>query len=81
MAHFRATIQGNRGKASRLGTKKSGIVATVNGWNVGVDVVIKHNEETGKDVITVIPTSGSNHSKAVNYSFDSHEEMFVIKEL
>lgn len=38
MAHFRATIKGSRGKASRLGTEHSGIQAVVNGWFAGVEV-------------------------------------------
>lgn len=38
MAHFRATIQGQRGEASRLGSEKSGIMARVNGWTAGVRV-------------------------------------------
>jgi hypothetical protein len=37
MARFRATIKGQRGKASRL-ESESGIRATVNGWGVGVRV-------------------------------------------
>ena len=38
MAHFRATIRGQRGQASRLGSKKSGITASINGWDLGVMV-------------------------------------------
>ena len=60
MAQFRATIQGNRGEASRLGTKNSGLDVTVNGWNVGVSVTARYNSETGNDEIRVFVTKGSN---------------------
>jgi len=59
MAHFRATIEGNRGEASRLGTKDSGIYATINGRETGVDVRICHNKDTGKDHVQIIKTNGS----------------------
>jgi hypothetical protein len=60
VAQFRATIQGNRGEASRLGSKTSGIHATINGWNIGVTVDILSNQQTGKDEIRVCRTGGSN---------------------
>ena len=62
MAQFRATIHGNRGEASRLGTKSSGIRATVNGWNIGLSVEIYVND-AGKDEIQVYQTGGSNGCK------------------
>ena len=57
MAHYRATIQGQRGEASRLGTKQSGIRAHVNGWDIGVYVSIQHIQ--GHDVVYVSLTHGS----------------------
>lgn len=60
MARFRATIKGSRGTASRLGTKKSGLEASINGWNIGVDVSLWVDAQ-GHDRITVIRTGGSNH--------------------
>lgn len=36
MARFFARIQGARGPATRLGTPKSGISASVQGWETGV---------------------------------------------
>ena len=38
MARFRATLQGNRGEVSRLGSKASGMSAHINGWNTGVTI-------------------------------------------
>jgi len=59
MAHFRATIEGNRGRASRLGTKKSGLEITVNGWHIGVDIWVRYDEKTDQDIITIHRTCGS----------------------
>ena len=59
MAQFRGTLQGARGEASRLGTKKNGLRATVNGWNNGIKVVAYHDEEQG-DCFRVSLTGGSN---------------------
>ena len=60
MAHFYAEIQGNRGSTSRMGSKASGIDAHVRGWNVGANIICRHNEETGKDEIFIYKTAGSN---------------------
>ncbi len=57
MARFRATIQGQRGEVSRLGSSKSGITARVNGWNAGIRVEAESNG--GKDVFRVYYTGGS----------------------
>lgn len=67
MAQFQAIIQGQRGEASRLGSKKSGIDAVVRGWNVGIKVIGYFDPETGQDVFTVYRTAGSNarHSSEV----------------
>jgi len=59
MAQFYAEIQGNRGMASRMGTKTSGMWAHIRGWNVGVKVECYH-DDNGKDVIYVSATNGSN---------------------
>lgn len=59
MAQFRAVIRGQRGEASRLGSKSSGIVAHVDGWNAGVTVHAEVDMQ-GRDVFTVYRTAGSN---------------------
>ncbi len=65
MAQFYASIQGNRGEATRMGTKSSGIEGHIRGWDVGVKVIIRHDEATKQDVATVYVTSGSNgHSQS-----------------
>lgn len=61
MAHFRATVGGNRGIASRLGSIKSGIAARVSGWQAGVSIEASRVE---RDVFRIIMTSGSSGRKA-----------------
>ena len=62
MAHFRGTVQGNRNSTSRLGSKKSGLTTTANGWKVGIKVEAhqSHNS-TGheEDIFHGYLTSGS----------------------
>lgn len=53
MAHFYATLRGNRGKASRLGTKSSGMHATVASWQGAVCVRLWHDRATGTDMAAV----------------------------
>lgn len=59
MAQFRATIQGQRGGSSRLGSKQSGMEATVNGWTAGIRVLAEHVD--GKDRFGVYRTNGSGY--------------------
>lgn len=61
MSHFYADIQGNRGKATRQGTKESGIEGHVRGWDMGVRVICTSDEATGRDVCSIYLTSGSNN--------------------
>lgn len=58
MARFIATVQGQAGSASRLGSERSGIEAHPRGWNVGVEVI--GYVEDGRDVFHVYATGGSN---------------------
>ena len=63
MAHFYADIQGNRGAASRMGTKASGIQCHVRGWNAGIRVMGGVDDQ-GRDCFTVELTSGSRDGKS-----------------
>lgn len=56
MAHFRGTLKGNRGEASRLGTARTGLVVTANGWDFGVKVILR---EDGHDIADIYLTGGS----------------------
>ena len=59
MSQFYASIQGNRGMATRQGTKNSGISGHIRGWQVGAEVRCYHDEETGLDTVVVYKTGGS----------------------
>ena len=61
MARFRGTVIGNRGEASRLGAKTSGITADINGWDLGVSVEGRYDARGDCDVFSVYLTKGSNN--------------------
>ncbi len=60
MSHFYADIQGNRGEATRGGTKGSGISGHIRGWGIGASVECYYDDESGKDIVRVFKTGGSN---------------------
>ena len=57
MAQFYAQVQGNRGEATRMGTKQSGLHGHIRGWHIGARVECHHI--AGEDYITVFLTHGS----------------------
>ena len=59
MSRFYADIQGNHGKATRQGTKTSGITGHIRGWDIGVRVEI-YADLQGLDHVVVYRTAGSN---------------------
>lgn len=59
MARFYASIQGNRGEATRAGHGE--ITGHVRGWESGVRIY-GTGDKGGPDVFTVYATSGSNGS-------------------
>ena len=59
MAHFIGKVYGrSTGSASRLGTKDSGISASVSGWNLGATV--RGFVFDGVDSVSIVLTAGSN---------------------
>jgi hypothetical protein len=64
MAQFIGIVQGNRGSTSRLGTKETGLYATVNGWHRGIEVRAYH--EDGEDCFDIYITGGSTGSDTHN---------------
>ena len=62
MSRFYASISGNRGEATRQGTKNSGIEGHIRGWNIGVKVIC-FVDETGGDICAIYKTGGSSGSK------------------
>tara|TARA_R100000458_G_scaffold55570_1_gene59643 strand:- start:1202 stop:1435 length:234 start_codon:yes stop_codon:yes gene_type:complete len=65
MARFKADVKGGRGQASRLGHATSGIWSWTRGWNTGIEV--QGRVEDDKDVFYVYATggSGSSHMKLI----------------
>lgn len=63
MAQYYANIQGNRGEATRMGTKSSGLSGHIRGWDIGAKVTMVWNKETGEDEVHIRLTSGSNNGK------------------
>lgn len=53
MAHFRGTISGQRGDASRLGSKHSGMTVEAQSWQGKVVTRLYHDEVTGLDMAEV----------------------------
>ena len=64
MAQFYAEIQGNRGEATRMGTKDSGLHGHIRGWDIGCKAYMSHNDKTGQDEVTIYLTGGSNGSES-----------------
>lgn len=61
MARFYASIQGNRGEATRIGSKDSGIEGHIRGWNIGGRVCCFVGEN-GEDRVQISLTGGSSCS-------------------
>lgn len=53
MSHFYGTLQGNRGEATRQGSKKSGIETSTASWEGAIHTRAFYNEETGNDWVRV----------------------------
>ena len=53
MSHFYGTVQGNRGEASRAGSKRSGMTTYCASWNGAVRCYAYTNEE-GIDCVIVM---------------------------
>ena len=63
MAHFRGTVKGNAGEASRLGEDR--LVTTANGWNTGVRVEAARLPD-GTTQFSVFLTGGSNRDRPLD---------------
>jgi hypothetical protein len=65
VAHFIGAVQGSRAEVTRLGTPNSGINTIARGWNVGVNV--QGRKEDDGDVFTIYADSGSSGRTAGRY--------------
>jgi len=62
MSHFYGDLTGDRGVATRRGSKKSGIHSHIRGWNVGVKIEGDVDAQ-GEDSFTIYKTGGSNNPR------------------
>jgi len=64
VAHFYATLRSRQGEASRLGTKASGMDATVASWQGAVSVRLWHDSATDTDMadVSLIPWNGAGNN-------------------
>lgn len=63
MAQFKGILTGQQGKAVRLGSKQSGLVAEVKGWDAGVVVEALFDEKEGCDLFRIYETNGAAHAQ------------------
>lgn len=65
MSHFYGTLQGGRGRASRCGTKKSGMETICASWKGAIMCRAWHDPATGEDrvVVTKMPWHGAGERK------------------
>lgn len=61
MAHFYGGVHGNRGEATRLGTKDSGLNTFANGWGIGARTVCYYLPDKDEDRVQVWITHGSGY--------------------
>ena len=69
MAHFYGTVQGNRGEATRTGSKNSGMYAEAKGWDLGGAVTTKYNPDLSTDVVSFYTTRGNGRTRSLVVSF------------
>lgn len=80
MAHFQGIVQGNRGEASRLGSRSSGMRVIARGWKIGARAFVYH--ENGKDYVTFTIDGGSGgaiHSRNVGTFSLSEDGKEIIR--
>jgi len=65
MSHFYGTLQGNRGQATRCGTKESGLIVTAAGWEGAIRVYLQYDEKADRDryIVDLIPWQGKGEFK------------------
>ena len=59
MSHFYGTLEGNRGEATRCGTKSSGLITEAAGWQGAIRVTVYHTDDRDMFRVELIPWQGS----------------------
>lgn len=76
MSHFYGTLKGQRGLATRTGSKSSGIQTTAASWNgaIRVEVYRDDGSDTDRFVVTEIPWMGCGVSRVLAEGVLGHPE-------
>jgi len=62
MSHFYCEVKGQGKKCVTAGgTKNSGMIAHIRGWDIGIKVKLYHNEKTNTDCFIIYQTGGSSN--------------------
>lgn len=70
MAQYRAEIEGQRGDASRLGTKSSGMYGHIAAWDIGATVNLSYNEELKRNEMTIrIDTGNASKNEVESFRY------------
>ena len=59
MSHFYGTLEGNRGKATRCGTKSSGMVTYTAGWKGAIRIGVFERDGVDRFQVCLVPWQGS----------------------
>jgi len=67
MSHFYGRLQGNKGEATRCGTKASGLRVDAASWKGAICVKVWHEDETGEDWYRIerIPWQGTGAAEVI----------------
>jgi hypothetical protein len=69
VAHFYGKVQGNRGEATRTGSKNSGMSSSAMGWDLGGTVVMDYNPDLDTDVVKFYTTRDNGRLSSLVASF------------
>jgi hypothetical protein len=67
MSHFYGTLNGNRGEATRCGSKDSGMTTYCASWSGAVHCQAHYNEKTDEDwvLVELVPWHGHGTNKVL----------------
>lgn len=78
MAHFRGTIQGTQGEASRLGTKKTGLQVRAQTWGYDLVVSVRHIPEGSTERIEGREAPGSDIAVVELVKHDDNQDRQTV---
>ena len=81
MAHFRGTLQGARGEASRLGTRSSGLQTVAASWQGAVRVELYERDGYDCARISLTPHRGAGVNRLLTKPFDVTELISAVAAL